>query len=218
MGLFGKKEACPVCGGEVKGLFLVKISGKQTLCKDCSKRVSMCEELLKEATPEFMREHFAYRQKNAEMYNTLHWDVKYEDIPYLKVGVDKEAECFYLIHDKLQDEDNPVVFSFSQLTGYELYRLNKKVDDADTPGDTALESGLSLLSGIASIAKDKNSTDYFKLKLTTTDPYWPQLELKITFLSDKLYSRIGWIGFDGQMKAVCQMFKHIIRKEPVNIP
>lgn len=217
MGLFGKKEACPVCGGEVKGLFLVKISNKQTLCKDCAKRVSMCEELLKNATPEFIQEHFVYRQKNAEKYNELHWDVKYEDIPDIKVGIDPGAGFFYLIHNKLQDEDNPVVFSFSQITGYELYRLNKKVDDADTPGDTALESGLSVLSGIAGLAKDKNNVDYFKLKLTTTDPYWPELELKITFLSDKLYSRIGWAGFDGQLKAVCQMFKHIIRKEPVII-
>ena len=29
MGLFSKKEPCPVCGEEVKGLFLVKIGGKQ---------------------------------------------------------------------------------------------------------------------------------------------------------------------------------------------
>ena len=29
MGLFGKKEACPVCGSEVKGLLHKKIGGKQ---------------------------------------------------------------------------------------------------------------------------------------------------------------------------------------------
>lgn len=40
MGLFGKKDPCPICGEEVKGLFLVKIDGKQTLCKDCSQQVS----------------------------------------------------------------------------------------------------------------------------------------------------------------------------------
>ena len=47
MGLFGKKEACPVCGGEVKGLVHKKIGGKKALCKDCSAQVSMHEELLK---------------------------------------------------------------------------------------------------------------------------------------------------------------------------
>ena len=52
MGLFHKKEACPVCGGEVKGLFHKKIGGKKALCKDCSAQVSMAKELLKDATPE----------------------------------------------------------------------------------------------------------------------------------------------------------------------
>ena len=48
MGLFHKKEACPVCGGEVKGLFHKKIGGKKALCKDCSAQVSMAKELLKD--------------------------------------------------------------------------------------------------------------------------------------------------------------------------
>lgn len=41
MGLFGKKEACPVCGGEVKGLFNKKIGDKKVLCKECSNQVWM---------------------------------------------------------------------------------------------------------------------------------------------------------------------------------
>ena len=65
MGLFGKKEACPVCGSEVKGLLNKKIADKKTLCKECSNQVSMTKELLKTATPEFMKAHLEYRQKNA---------------------------------------------------------------------------------------------------------------------------------------------------------
>lgn len=68
MGLFTKKEACPVCGGEVKGLFLTKIGDKKILCKKCSEPISMQEDLLKNATPEFIREHLEYRRKNAEKY------------------------------------------------------------------------------------------------------------------------------------------------------
>ena len=63
MGLFSKKEACPVCGGEVKGLFLVKIGDKKTLCKSCSRQVSMSKDLLEAATPEFVKEHLDYRRK-----------------------------------------------------------------------------------------------------------------------------------------------------------
>ena len=44
MGLFSKKEACPVCDSEVKGLFNKKIGGKKVLCKDCSAQISMTKE------------------------------------------------------------------------------------------------------------------------------------------------------------------------------
>lgn len=219
MGLFSKKELCPVCSGEVKGLFLTKIGDKKTLCKDCSKKISMNKELLKKATPELIREHLDYRKKNAEKFAALRWDVQYTDVPGLKFGVDPGAGFFYLEHDDLHDEENPVVFSFDQLTGYELYRASKKLDDADTPGGTPLESTLSAVSGIANLIKDNGQHDYdnFKLKLTTSDPYWPELEIKITFSTDRLYGSFGLTGFDRQLTAICQFFKHIVRKEPVDI-
>lgn len=215
MGLFGKKEPCPVCGEEVKGLFLVKIGGKQALCKACSKQVSMSEELQKNATPDFIREHLTYRRKNAEKYNALHWKVEYTEVPGLKIGVDADAGYFYIVHDRLHDEDNPLVFSFDQITGYELYRLNKKIDDADTPGVTALDSTLTFMSDIGRLAKkDSNDTSYFKLKLTTTDVYWPEIFIKISFTTTELK---GLYGFAPQMEAIGQLFKHIVRKEPIRL-
>lgn len=215
MGLFGKKEPCPVCGEEVKGLFLIKIADKQTLCKDCSSQVSMSEELLKNATPDFIREHLEYRRKNAEKYNALHWDVEYKAVTGLKVGVALEKRCFYIVHEKLHDEDNPLVFSFDQLTGYELYRLNKKVDDADTPGETALDTGMTVLADISRLVKkDSANTDYFKLRLTTTDSYWPEIFVKISFTTTQMK---GLFGFAPQMEAIGQLFKHIVRKEPITI-
>lgn len=218
-GLFTRKDLCPVCGGEVKGLFLTKIGDKKTLCKNCSRQISMSKGMLKTATPAFIQEHLAYREKNAEKYAALRWDIQYTDVPGLKFGVDAGAGFFYLLHDDLHDEDNPVVFSFDQLTGYELYRSSRKIDDADTPGDTPLESLLSAVSGIADLVKndDEVKTDFFKLKLTFTDPYWPELEIKISFFEDDLYGRLGQYGFDKQLTAICQFFKHVIRKEPVNL-
>lgn len=38
MGLFTKKEACPVCGGEVKGLFFTKIGDKRLCVKNALNR------------------------------------------------------------------------------------------------------------------------------------------------------------------------------------
>ena len=215
MGLFHKKEACPVCGGEVKGLFHKKIGGKKALCKDCSAQVSMAKELLKDATPEFIKEHLEYRRENALKYNALHWEAEY-DARGTKMGVDPGVGFLYLIDADMDDSDNPVVFSFDQITRYELYRLNQKVDDSDTPGATALESTLSALSGIAKILdKDKNSNDYFRLMLTTTEPYWPELKIEIYFNSpDDIY---GFGGFGGDLERMCQVLKRAARREPVAI-
>lgn len=213
MGLFGKKEACPVCGSEVKGLLNKKIADKRKLCKDCSEQVSMSKELLKNATAAYMKEHLEYRRKNALKYNALRWDAKY-DARGTKMGVDPGAGFLYLIDADMDDLYNPVVFSFDQITHYELYRLNKKVDDSDTPGEVVLESTLSALSGVAKILdQDKRSMDYFRLVLTTTEPYWPKIEVRINFDSpDDIY---GFGGFGEDLKKMCQICKHIVRKEQV---
>lgn len=219
MGLFSKKEACPVCGGEVKGLFLVKIGGKKTLCKNCSEQISMHKELLETATPEFIREHLDYRRKNAENYAAHSWTVQFTGIPGFKMGVDEAGRAIYLIHDTLRDEDNPVVFSFDQLTGYELCRRKKKLDGMEDTGAIVLETGLSALAGVArAINRDNSSSaDSFHLKLTTTDPYWKEMDLKISFTDSQLYGTIGFGGFAEEFKQVCQILKSIIRKQPLHM-
>lgn len=212
MGLFSKKEACPVCGGEVKGLFLTKIANKETLCKNCEKQISMDKKLLKTASPAFIRQHLEYRRQNAEKFASLYWDNVYTDVPGFKFGVNFTYGVIYMIHDKLNDDDNPVLFSFDEITDYELCRLNKKVDGVEDAGPTSLESMLSILDEIADfITKDKkNEVDYFKLKLKTTNPYWENIDLRITFMESRLY---GLHGFAGEMKEICQILKKIARRE-----
>lgn len=215
MGLFSKKDACPVCGGEVKGLFLVKIGDKKTLCKTCSKQVSMQKCLLETATPEFIQEHLAYRRENAEKYAAHHWTVKITSIPGFQFGLDEAGQAIYLIHDDLRDdEENPVVLSFNQLTGYELLRGKKKLDGMEDTGMVVLETGLSALGGIARlVSNDKTAhVDSFHLKLTTADPYWGEIDIKIEFTDSQLH---GFGGFAKDMQQVCQIIKNIIRKEPV---
>lgn len=217
MGLFSKKEACPVCGGEVKGLFLTKIGDKKTLCKNCSKQISMSKNLLETATPEFIKEHLEYRRKNAEKYANHHWAVKITSIPGFQFGLDEAGKAIYLIHDDLRDNfENPVVFSFDQLTGYELCRRKKKLDGMEDTGAIVLETTMSAIGGVAR-AFDKDPTDAvdsFHLKLTTTDPYWKEIDLKIEFTDSQLYGVAGFGGFGKDLRQVCQFIKDIIRKEP----
>lgn len=220
MGLFSKKDACPICGGEVKGLFLVKISDKRTLCKDCSKQVSMQDSLLETATPEFIQEHLEYRRKNAEKYAAHNWTVKITSIPGLTFGLDEAGKAIYLVHKNLHDtEENPVVFSFDQLTGYELCRgKKKKLDGMEDTGPIPLETVLSALGGVSPLSSKnaRETVDSFHLKLTTTDPYWKEIDIKIEFTDTTLYGIAGIGGFAGDMTQVCQFIKDIIRKEPLN--
>ena len=213
MGLFSKKEACPVCGGEVKGLFLVKIAGKQTLCKNCSRNVSMPKDAMKAASPEYMQEHLEYRKKNAERFSYMHWDCKYDKVPGLKVGVDWTERVFYMIHDDLHDDENPVLFSFDQIKSYELYRLNKRVDGDEMPGETEIFTMTTALGGIARALsnKDASHVDYFKLNFTTTEPYWPEVKLKITFDPDWLFDYT--LNFSEDIIAICQILKRAARRE-----
>lgn len=213
MGLFSKKEACPVCGGEVKGLFLTKIGDKKILCKKCSEPISMQEDLLKNATPEFISVHLEYRKKNAEKYASLQWDTKFTAIPDLKVGVDTAGKAIYLIHDTLHDDsENPVVFSFDQLMGYELLRRKTTVDDPETTGPVSLETGLTAIAEAARTISNEESEDYdyFQLKLTTNDPYWSEMKLRIDFKLNRLY---GFDGFSGELVELCRLLKTIVNGE-----
>lgn len=214
MGLFSKKDPCPICGGEVKGRRLVKIAEKQTLCESCSRQISMSRDLLETATPEFIWEHLDYRQQNAEKYASLHWTVKSTGIPGFKMGMDEKGKAIYLVHDSLQDLGNPVVFSFDQITGYELFRGRKKLDGLEDTGAIPLATGISVLGPIARFESEERSAraDCFHLKLTTTDPYWKVIDLKIDFTDPQLY---GLGGFAGEMKQVCQIIKCIIRGKPI---
>ncbi len=216
MGLFSKKEPCPVCGGDVKGLFLEKIANKQPLCKKCSSLISMNGELQEIATPEQVREHLAYREKNAQRFAAIEWDMEYSGIPGLDVGVNLGEKVIYVRNGEMNDLDNPVIFDFDQIIDYKLYRMKKLVDSADMDGGTSLDTGLSMLSSVAALVDDDDSSnnDYFVLKLTTTDPYWPDLGLRISFSTDELHE---FLGFDDEMETVCQMFKHIVRGEPVSL-
>lgn len=214
-GMFSKKETCSICGEEVKGLFPTRIGGKRPLCGSCSKQVSMDKALLETATPEFIQEHLEYRRKNAEKYATHHWTVRINSIPGLQFGLDEAGRAIYLVHNDLgDDEENPVVFSFDQLTDYGLFRRKKKLDSMEDVGLVVLETSLSMVLGKSRMIGEekRENTDSFHLKLTTTDPYWEKIDLKIDFTDSQLYG-IG--GFAKDMRQVCQTIKSIILKKPI---
>ena len=55
MGLFGKKDPCPICGNQVKGLLPTKVEG-QAICKECSKSIDLPDGALNRMTISDVRE------------------------------------------------------------------------------------------------------------------------------------------------------------------
>ena len=65
MGLFGKKDPCPICGGKPKGLFPTKVEG-QALCKECG-ITDLPEGALDHMTLADFRVYMAFRQENEQL-------------------------------------------------------------------------------------------------------------------------------------------------------
>jgi len=63
MGLFGKKDPCPICGGTVKGLLPTKVEG-QAICKECSKNIDLPDGTLNRMTLMDFREYLTFKQLN----------------------------------------------------------------------------------------------------------------------------------------------------------
>lgn len=216
MGLFGKKkEPCPVCGSEVKGLFLKKIGGKKTLCKECSKLICMPEEMQENASPEFVREHLEGRRKMADLYQELHWDVVCKDLPGTWMGFDLVKKYMYIMHSGFDNSfDVPVILGFDQIIGYELYRGKNKLDDMDNMEPISLETTFTFLKRFSSSTTQSN-VDHFYIRLKTTDPYWPDMEIKLTFTADQLH---GFTGFGKPLVIICNALKSMVRREGVILP
>jgi len=63
MGLFDKKNPCPICGGKVKGLFVNKIEG-QHICYDCYGNTDLPLETLDTMSVDDFRAYIEFRKEN----------------------------------------------------------------------------------------------------------------------------------------------------------
>ena len=116
MGLFGKKESCPVCGNQVKGLLNVKIKDRVTLCQECSAKVKMETSMLPFQSVEDIKEHLNYRERNQQTFNNfvVSREIKANT---LYIRVDDSKKLWYC---DVKKATNPALFSFNEIVDYEL--------------------------------------------------------------------------------------------------
>ncbi|MEG2039419.1 MAG: hypothetical protein RRZ73_06800 [Oscillospiraceae bacterium] len=206
MGLFGKKEPCPICGGEVKGMGNVKISGGKILCRSCGDKVVMQKDVRKNADVDFIKEHLAHRENDAKLAAEMTLTHNFNFNNSLKVGVDTEKQLVSIEYDDWNSRNKPIVLHYSEIVGYELYRQNKKVDDDTKSGETFANTMTSVLGEAMNTSASNN--DYITLKLKTTSKYWPQMDI-ILMLPNKLEH----YGYKNNMSDIGNLFKCIVRGE-----
>ena len=208
MGLFGKKEKtpCPVCGGEVKGLFKTKIEGGQELCQECGHKICAPKDWIKAAGVDDVKKHFAYREEQAALYATMHPRHSFVFNGFLQVEADEEKNLLAIGYSNMNCRDNPIVLRYGQLTGYELFLEKKKLDDDKTAGPTNTKTFLTQAGNLL-VSNGRDAR--FTLKLKTEDPYWLEMEIGAT-----VPYHLNFEGYKDNMSGIGQLLKCIVRGEP----
>lgn len=142
MGLFGEKEVCAICGGK-PGIFKTKLKDG-VLCAECMKMCSYGISSIGSKTITDIREHINYRKDNVAKLEAFNETDGFDY--YIKI--DNGNKTFILPVNKKYMERGADVFSFSELTDYELIEDGETI----TKGGfgTAVAGGI-LFGGVGAI-------------------------------------------------------------------
>jgi hypothetical protein len=200
MGLFGKKQECPICGGATPRLLPTEIEG-QPICKDCDKKASMQRQILEKITLDEYKEHLAYRDENARLHETFN-ENRTEELIYENLHIDDEQQLLYVGKAK----NNPPIIKFSEIKevrfveklngrkllieGKDKYRrevIKLTRDGVETQdsyttiladkliGMPRWDNIVSFIVGIDDKMDDSNKPiKYFRIEFILDNPYWKQ--------------------------------------------
>lgn len=167
MGLFTKKDVCPVCGRKIKGDVLVKIRDNVALCQNCSAMINMDTALIPNQTAEDIKEHLDYREKNMDKF------IRFEPTQEVKAGatvlyVDELAKLWYCSRNR--KEKNPPIFAYSELSGMQY------LEDGQ-PAETEEKTGL-----LGSLFGDKAGSKTIrsmKIRIDLDNPYTKTVDIEM---------------------------------------
>lgn len=183
MGLFTNKDkACPICGNGTPRLLATKIEG-QPICSNCNDKILADNGMVDNWTLEDLKEHLAYRSENKKLVESF---TPTRTVTHERdMVIDDAHQLFYF---KNWTVDNPPVFKFSDITGF---NIQLGYDTVETwykgmertpyqPTSNGLLAGISALASIAGVDKsDKDESVYDNLKVTLQidTPYLHEYEL-----------------------------------------
>ncbi|MCC8140924.1 MAG: hypothetical protein LIO56_00035 [Lachnospiraceae bacterium] len=112
MGIFSKKEICPICGRPIKGDVRIKIKDNVELCQVCSSEIEMDAAMIPNMTVEDIKEHLAYRKENQQAMEQFK-ATRSADAGSYKLRADDCMRLWYCTNDR--SDRNPPLFKYSEL-------------------------------------------------------------------------------------------------------
>lgn len=113
---FGAKKTCPICGGNIKGLFNTKIKDKVTICVECRSKADMDFNLFELQDVDDMKRHLEYREKNKINYENFKTTRELKVHGYY-FREDSNNKLWYYSIEK--NPVNPPLFQYSEIADYE---------------------------------------------------------------------------------------------------
>ena len=176
MGLFGRKEVCPVCGKKIKGDVLIRIKDNVPLCRECSAMVNMDAAMIPFQSAEDMKEHLAYRARNLEKYERFQttWEAKAGSSLFCVDEVQKIWYCTRNRRDK-----NPPVFTYGEISGFQYLEDGQPVDWKEKRG------------GLGALFREKKEPvmlHSMKIHIELENPYTKYIDIEVVPQNDVVKS------------------------------
>lgn len=187
MGLFGNKEECPICGLPAKGMFNIKIKNNLTLCKGCSKKISMEKSMQQFQSVEDINEHLAYREENCHLFK------KFSPTNEVLCGIfcfredSQMGKWYYSVEKK---PENPELFGYDEIIDYEFTENGEQVLKG---GLGAAATGGILLGGVGAIVgsnvgkkRSRTIVTSMQVRISLSNKYRNQILIELLPLNSEL--------------------------------
>lgn len=181
MGLFtNNKKPCPICGEGTPRLLATEIVGDVPICSDCSFKISIGTVKVKDFTLDDLKEHLAMREENANRIKNEFRPNKSYEIGWTHLNIDEANKLFTIPLNMCGDTNNPPIFKFEELMGYDLEEENCVIERFNR-GDRAplctpmMYAPVQQFSLDPKVNQEHISRD-FKLNLYLKNPYWDKVE------------------------------------------
>lgn len=206
MGLFSKKEPCPICGGKIDIFFPRRIEG-QLVCDNCYDKLDVQEEIINSFTMSDFRDYLSYYEQNQQLRARFHISFA---LDYYVIGSDMVFDFenqLFSTSDKLDKlilsgkdvvsitvrEDNAPLFECtrSQIRKYQSAVTERALQMA--PQLAQMASNQRLVKNMERLTREENrearyipSVDMpepfqkFYIHIQLDHPYWRDMRFEVS--------------------------------------